>query len=47
MRTCKRTREIEMPLAFRTQDRDTGASEQDGEDAEHRNNQRQTADSTD
>ena len=45
MRTRKRTREIEMALTFRTQD--SGPSEQDGEDAEHHDNQRQTADSTD
>ena len=47
MRTRKRTREIEMALTFRTQDRDSGPSERDGEDAEHHDNQRQTADSTD
>lgn len=36
-----------MALTFRAQDRDSGASEQDGEDAEHRDNQGQTADGTD
>jgi len=36
-----------MAPTFRTQDCDSGASEQDGEDAEHHDNQRQTADGTD
>jgi hypothetical protein len=47
MRTRQPTREIEMALTFRTDDLGSGASEQDGEDAEHRDNQRQTAHSTD
>jgi hypothetical protein len=47
MRTRERTRGIEMAPTFRTQDRDSGASEQDGEDAEHHDDQRHTADSTD
>jgi hypothetical protein len=47
MRTCKRTREVEVTLMSRIQKRDSGAATQDGEDAEHHENQRHTADSSD
>jgi hypothetical protein len=47
MRTCKRTREVEVTPMSCIQKRESGAAAQDGEDAEHHENQRHTADSTD
>ena len=58
MRSCERAWEIEVPRMFRPQDRelgrmslsedrDGGAGAHDGERAEHRDNQRHSADGTD
>ena len=47
MRARKRTREVEVALMSGTQDRDSAAAVQEGEDAEHHENQRHNADSTD
>jgi hypothetical protein len=47
MRTCERTREIDVALLPCAQDRDSGAAAQDREDAKHQENQRHSADSAD
>jgi hypothetical protein len=46
MRARERTREVEVARMSRTQDRDSAAGAQEGEDAEHRQHQRHGADST-
>jgi hypothetical protein len=47
MRTYERTWDIDLPRTCRSQDRDSGADAHDGEQAEHRDDQRHSAESTD